>query len=217
MRKSINKLIKRLSQKFDFEEPIYEFGSLQAPGQKDRPRLRELFSNKQYVGCDIRSGPGVDRILNLHNIELPDESVGTVIMLDVLEHVEFCRRAIEEIHRILKPGGMAIVVSVMYFPIHDYPSDYWRFTPEGFRSLLAPFSNSIVESVGLSAFPVTVLAIGFKEKVSDKLVEDFREEITIWKKHISNSWQEFITILLPPLLFVYLYRFFRKLEIRIKH
>ena len=217
MRSSINKLIKTLSQKFEFKEPIYEFGSLCIRGQEDRSCLKNLFPNKEYVGCDLKKGPGVDRILDLHNIDLSDNSVGTVIMLDVIEHVEFCRRAIQEVHRILMPGGIAIIVSVMYFPIHNYPSDYWRFTPEGFKSLLSPFSDSIIESVGLPAFPVTVLAIAFKRDVTDNYVENFRREIAIWKKQIRNSWQELVAIFFPPILFVPLYSLYRKFEIKIKN
>src|SRR4030042_3066499 len=215
MRRSINLLLKSLYKKCEFVEPIYEFGSLIVPGQASRSRLKEFFPNKTYVRTDLRSGPGVDRILDLHNIDLPNESVGTVIMLDVLEHVEFCRRAMEEVCRVLKPTGTAIITSVMYFPVHDHPSDYWRFTPKGFKSLLASFPISIVEYVGLPSFPVTVLAIGFKAGVPDVQVENFRKEIGIWKRNVGNSWQELITTILPPVLFVHLYRLFRKFEAKI--
>ena len=216
MRWSINRLIQSLSGKFQFPGPIYEFGSLQTPGQEDRSCLSKFFPGKEYVGCDMREGPGVDRILDLHKIELPDESVGTVIIVDVLEHVEFCRRAMEEIHRILKPGGVVIAASVMYFPIHNYPSDYWRFTPEGFRSLLSPFSASVVESVGVPAFPSTVVAVAFKGEVSDERIEAFRNEILIWKRRVSNSWQELLTTLLPRIAFSNLYPLYRKIEMKLK-
>ena len=111
----------------------------------------------------MREGKGVDRILDLHAIDLADASVGTVISCDTFEHVEYPRRAIEEIHRILKPDGVVVLTSVMNFPIHAYPNDYWRFTPEGFRSLLNVFNHVFVGEFGLeAAHPETVVGLGFK-------------------------------------------------------
>jgi len=216
MRRSINRLIRSLVKNVELEGPIYEFGSYQVAGQEGRSRLRDFFPGKEYVGCDLREGPGVDRILDLQRIDLPDASVGTVIVLDVLEHVEFCRRAMEEIHRVLKPGGVAIITSVMYFPIHDYPSDYWRFTPSGFKSLLSPFPVSIIESAGLSAFPPIVLAIGFKGEVPDERIKAFREAVASWKRRMGNFWQELAAILLPPIIFVHLYPLYRRIEAGLK-
>jgi 2-polyprenyl-3-methyl-5-hydroxy-6-metoxy-1,4-benzoquinol methylase len=47
----------------------------------------------------MREGLGVDRILDLHDIDLPSESAGTIICLDTLEHVEYPHRALEDICR----------------------------------------------------------------------------------------------------------------------
>lgn len=105
MRTTIRKLIGTLAKAYDFSEPIYEFGSLQVPGQGGRGDLRPFFSGKKYIGTDIQEGPGVDQVLNLHKIDLRDESVGSVLLIDTLEHVEYCWRAVDEIFRILKPGG----------------------------------------------------------------------------------------------------------------
>ena len=38
-------------------------------------------------------------------------------------------------------GGVCVLSSVMFFPVHGYPHDYWRFTPEGMRLLLEPFDD----------------------------------------------------------------------------
>ncbi len=119
-------------------EPIYEFGSFQVPEQMGFADLRPLFHDKEYLGCDMREGPGVDKVLNIHALDLPPESVGMVLCFDTLEHVEYPRTALEEIHRVIKPGGIVVISSVMNFPIHDYPYDYWRFTPEAFKSILKP-------------------------------------------------------------------------------
>lgn len=216
MRRSILKLVSILSSKMDLSAPVYEFGSLKVAGQESRCSVRDLPGVREYVGCDLREGLGVDKILDLQHIDMPDKSVGTVIVLDVFEHVEFCRKSINEIHRILKPGGLLIITSVMYFPIHNHPADYWRFTPQGFRSLLAPFEISIIDTIGLKDFPCTIIGISFKAKHNEADYKTAKTAVNLWKKNFLNSWQEYVTIILPPFLFVWLYSFYRKIETAFK-
>lgn len=182
MREYIKEFVKICAETLPIQEPVYEFGSLQVPGQEVFADLRHIFLGKEYVGCDMQEGPGVDRILNLHNIDLPSETVGTVLLMDTLEHVELVRTAVEETHRILKPDGILVASSVMKFPIHDFPYDYWRFTPEAFKSLLKPFSSSFVGFAGNKQFPHTVVGIGFKSPVPEKQMNNFIGKFENWKK-----------------------------------
>lgn len=183
MRLLINQYVRICAGTLPCAEPVVEFGSFQVPGQDDISDLRIFFPDKKYIGADMRQGPGVDRVLNLHQIDLPDESVGTVLMLDTLEHVEYPRKAIDEVLRILKPAGVLILGSVMNFPIHDYPHDYWRFTPEAFRSLLKPFSHTVVVAAGESLFPHTIVGVGFKGPVDGLDLSGFRREMEAWERH----------------------------------
>lgn len=162
MRQNVRDFVSVAAAALPFQEPIFEFGSLLVPGQESFADVRPLFPGRAYVGADIRPGAGVDQVLDLHDINLPAGSVGTVLCLDTLEHVEYPHRALEEIFRILKPGGIVVITSVMLFGIHDFPHDYWRFTPEAFRSILKPFSQSFVGYAGFEHFPHTVVGIGFK-------------------------------------------------------
>ncbi len=180
MRESVNDFVKVCSESIACNEPIYEFGSFTVPGQ-EHLSVRPYFSGKKYVGADMRQGPGVDVVLNLHKIDLPDASVGTVLLLDTLEHVEYPREAMSELYRILKPEGMIIMTSVMYFIIHDYPYDYWRFTPEAFRSLLKSFGHSAVFAAGENLFPHTVAGIGFKGAVTADMPA-FEKKMVDWER-----------------------------------
>ena len=198
MRKSIKQFIKICIEILPLSEPIYEFGSLRVPSQESIADLRPFFPGKKYIGADMREGPGVDVILNLHNINLPSESVGTVLILDTLEHVEFPRKAIKEIHRILKSNGILIMSSVMYFPIHNHPCDYWRFTPEAFRSLLEPFTSSFVDFAGESSFPHAVVGIGFKGPIPRNTMNEFvrRSKRT---RPLRGGWKELVSLFAPPI------------------
>ena len=205
MRESIRQLVKIVADSFPVEEPIYEFGALQLPGFEDFADLRSFFKEKSYVGCDMREGRGVDKVLNLHNIDVPDGSVGTVITCDTLEHVEFPHTALTEIHRILKPGGMVFLSTVLDFRIHDSPADYWRFTPDGLKSLLKPFSFVFVGSVGRESFPHTVIAIGVKGSRNSNLSLDlFLPKFEHWKKAWKNpkgkSLKDTLYLFVPPIL-----------------
>lgn len=182
MRDYIKEFVRICAETLPITEPIYEFGSLQVPGQEGFADLRPIFTGREYVGCDMQDGPGVDKILNLQRIELPSETVGTILLMDTLEHVEFVRKALDEVHRILKTNGMVVASSVMKFPIHDYPYDYWRFTPEAFRSLLRPFDSAFVDSVGDERFPHTVVGVAFKGPLPEGPMRDFRTTFEVWKK-----------------------------------
>lgn len=168
MRKSVKDYVKKIISKHNILEPIYEIGSYRVRGQEKLADLRPLFSGKKFVGCDMRVGLGVDRIENVHHLSLKNNSVGTVLILDTLEHVENVYQAVKEIYRVLKPGGIVIMSSVMNFPIHDYPSDYWRFTPKAFEILLKNFDHYEVEFDGDKNFPVGIYGFGVKGEINRK-------------------------------------------------
>ncbi len=188
MRESIRRFTEICANHLPLSGPVYEFGSMQVEGNAELSDIRPLFFDLEFNGCDMRDGPGVDLVLDLHKIDLPDEVAGTVISLDTLEHVERPWEALAEIHRILKPNGIAVLTSVMRFPIHGYPNDYWRFTPEGLKSLFKVFDTSFIGSCGgTKDFPQTVVGVGFKGSPPSFSV--FEEEYSKWA-HWNNKIDE---------------------------
>jgi SAM-dependent methyltransferase len=166
MRSNVKLFVKIVSEVFDLAEPLYEIGSLQVPGQEDFADLRKYFPGKTYIGCDLQDGIGVDRIEDVQSLSLEDEVAGTVLMMETLEHVEHCRQAMNEVYRVLREGGVLVVSSAMYFPVHEFPADYWRFTPEGLDALLKRFTTRVVGWQGTPKFPHTVYGVAFKSNSS---------------------------------------------------
>jgi SAM-dependent methyltransferase len=77
-----------------------------APEQFLKRRLKSSFG--VYRTADLFRGD-VDVKADITNIPLPDQSYDAVYASHVLEHVPEDRKAVAEIYRILKPGGMAIL------------------------------------------------------------------------------------------------------------
>jgi len=204
MREPIKEFVQIVADTLPILEPIYEFGALQVPGQEGFADLRPIFAGKEYVGCDMQEGPGVDRVLNLHEVDLPSETAGTALILETLEHVEFVRKATEEAYRILKPNGILVITSAMKLQIHSYPYDYWRFTPEAFKSLLRPFASSFVDFAGAEEFPHFIVGIGFKGLAPEDKINDFMIKVQNWKKRWrwfeSKSLEVYVKSVIPPIL-----------------
>jgi SAM-dependent methyltransferase len=159
-----NKAFCRLvAESFDCPGPIYEFGSFQVEGQEDYADLRGLFAGKPYVGCDMRPGPGVDRVEDVSALSLADGVAGTALCIETFEHVFEVRRAFDEVFRVLRPGGLFVLTSPLNFRIHGYPDDYWRMTPNCLRRMLAPYAGRLVGHQGHGAFPHTVMALAAKD------------------------------------------------------
>jgi SAM-dependent methyltransferase len=162
LRGPVRKFAEEVAAALPIAEPVVEIGARPAEGQQDIADLRQLFGGKEYIGCDIQEGPGVDRVEDVHALTFADDSVGTLLAMDTLEHVADPLRAVQEMHRVLRPGGVLAMSSVMFFPIHAHPWDYWRFTPEGFALLLTPFESKLVMAQGWEHMPETVFGVGVK-------------------------------------------------------
>lgn len=179
MRPCVRHFVTICVKNFALAEPVADFGALQVEGRENID-MRPLFPGKRFIGSDFRAGAGVDLVADLERLALADESLGTVLCLDTLEHVEDPRAAVHEMSRVLAPGGVLVMTSVFDFPIHAFPNDYWRFTPEGFRSLLKPFPACFVGSYGARPeVPRTVVGIGFKGGATN---EGFERDYANWKK-----------------------------------
>lgn len=68
-----------------------------------------------------------------------------ILCTEVLEHCADPFAAVRVLHDALAPGGRLFATSPFLWPDHhteDYP-DYWRFTEQGWRLLLAPFGDRV--------------------------------------------------------------------------
>jgi SAM-dependent methyltransferase len=156
-------VVRAVAETFPLPEPILEIGSYQVPGQEGIADLRSLFPGREYVGLDVRPGPGVDMVGDVEHLPQLDGSVGTVLAVCTFEHVKRFWKGFEEIHRVLRPDGAMFVACPFYFYIHDYPCDYWRFTPEALEVLLEPYPSRIFGWHGPAKRPANVWALAFGE------------------------------------------------------
>ncbi len=84
----------------------------------------------EYVGLDMMPGEWVDIVANAHDIKtiFESESFDMVCCFDALEHDDKFWITVENMRWVLKKGGwMLIGVPSLAKPIHNHPSDYYRF------------------------------------------------------------------------------------------
>ena len=137
MREAIVNYVRWAIERFSFDEPILDTCAGWEPNF-----YQPLFPGKRYIKQDMRDfdPPCIDMICDIADMKpISDESIGLVLNLESLEHLPYPQKAIDEMHRVLRPDGLLILTTVMHFKIHRAPKDYWRFTPDGIELLLNRF------------------------------------------------------------------------------
>jgi len=114
-----------------------------------------FFPNR--ISLDIRSGAGVQILGDAQALGVADGVFDVVLCTEVLEHLREPQRAIDEMFRVLKPGGTLLLTTRFLFPIHDAPHDYFRFTKYGLRHLLRRFADVEVQEETDSIGTIAVL------------------------------------------------------------
>jgi 2-polyprenyl-3-methyl-5-hydroxy-6-metoxy-1,4-benzoquinol methylase len=86
-------------------------------------------------------------VATLPTIPLPDDSFDVVVATEVLEHLDDDRACVEEIVRVLRPGGRA------YFAVpnnclgpEEEPEHVRKYTPETLEALLSPYGFTFLET-----------------------------------------------------------------------
>lgn len=112
-------------------------------------------SYRKFIGVDMREGPGVDIVMNGHDIDklLEPDMEGVkppkfdlVTCCETLEHDNKFWVTVEKMRSVLKPGGyMLITVPGIFYPKHEFPNDYYRFTEEAVRAMFEDFTDVHIE------------------------------------------------------------------------
>jgi len=139
---------------------------------------RRFFSHCDYRAIDLAVGESrwdysnLDYVGPLHAMPIDDETFDAVLCTQVLEHVEWPRESVKEMHRVLKRGGRLFLTVPMAQGEHQVPYDFFRYTSFGIRSVcrsagfrevtVTPFGGLWARWAyelprGLSLFPATGL------------------------------------------------------------
>jgi hypothetical protein len=110
---------------------------------------------RRYIGLDIHEAPTVDVVGDVHFLSkiLGPSSVDAVFSLSVLEHLLYPWIVAKEINRVLTIGGLVFHSTPQAWPIHEAPSDFWRFSEEGLKVLFGPETGfEVIDSCMVNPF-----------------------------------------------------------------
>lgn len=102
---------------------------------------KNSFPYVEYLRLDINEKNKPDICCDIHDIKWQSEYFDIVIATEVLEHCYSPEKAISEIFRVMKPGGICILSTRFIYKYHADPKDYYRFTKDSLNYLFNKFSK----------------------------------------------------------------------------
>jgi SAM-dependent methyltransferase len=114
---------------------VLDFGCGSKPYQR-------VFKCESYVGCDImvsghdHSNEEIDLVYDGITIPCADQSFDSIFTSEVIEHVFNPDRILNELKRVLVPGGTMMLSCPFFWAEHEMPFDYCRYSSAGIKSLL---------------------------------------------------------------------------------
>lgn len=175
---------------------LLEIGSREVSGHS----RRNLFPNAaEYIGIDILQGPGVDMVLDAHELSrtFPAAHFDGIFSFSVFEHLVFPWKVVLEINRLLRIGGYCFVSTHPAWPPHELPWDFWRFPGEGLKAMFsAPLGFEVCEAAegvmgrlhslaedpptrGVSGFNIPMAVALVARKTADYDPDRFRWDVSI--------------------------------------
>jgi SAM-dependent methyltransferase len=170
--KNRKKFSNKISQS-NLSGPILDIGSGPVKNGNTKGLSEKIFERRKAM--DYKKYPGVEIVGSVENIPLESNSTAGVLFQGVIEHIDNPKKAIEEISRILKPGGYVYVEAPFLQHFHYDPVDHYRFTDDGLKKIFEQ-SNFEVIDYGSLYGPSAVLA----DVVIEYMAVFFRLPILYW-------------------------------------
>jgi len=138
-------LLSALARDVDGALTRYARGSLLDVGCGARPYEDPKYRLERWIGFDTHENEAADIHGFAYDIPLEAESVDTVLCTQVLEHLETPDVALAEFNRVLKPGGHLVLTVPQYWPLHEEPRDFFRYTEIGLDRTIAAAGFEVLE------------------------------------------------------------------------
>ena len=102
---------------------------------------KELIRNVEtYIGLDVpttmHGTSKLDVIGTAIALPFREDTFDSILCTEVLEHLPEPLVALEEMHRVSKPGGILLLTVPLSEQLHEEPYDFYRFTKYGLEYLL---------------------------------------------------------------------------------
>lgn len=104
-------------------------------GAGEVDRYARFFKFTERVTTDIHQGTNVDVVASADKLPFEQASFDSVVCTQVLEHVPDPQIVVDEMYRVLKPGGAVLATIPQTTPLHEEPHDYYRYTRYGIQHL----------------------------------------------------------------------------------
>lgn len=108
------------------------------------------------TNVDMFPYKGVAIVADIMKLPFGDNAIEAVMCNTVLEHVRDPIKAVAEMRRVLKPGGLVYITVPFLYPFHASPDDFTRWTHVGLRELVRDFE---VVELGVRAGPFSTLTV----------------------------------------------------------
>ncbi|MFZ3047920.1 MAG: methyltransferase domain-containing protein [Desulfatirhabdiaceae bacterium] len=120
---------------------VLEIGSRARSGISNRESV--VPKHLRFTGLDIISGECVDVVGDAHDLTryFSRNTFDFVYSLNVFEHLLMPWKVVIEMNRVMKKGGLAMILTHHAFPLHDIPCDFWRFSDKAWHGLFNAFSG----------------------------------------------------------------------------
>jgi SAM-dependent methyltransferase len=109
------------------------------------------------INIDVEPLPGVDLVGLAEKLPIADSSCDGAVLQAVLEHVRNADLTLQELYRVLKPGGSLFIEVPFMQGYHASPGDYRRYTEQGLRAELIDHKFDVDES-GVAVGPASAMA-----------------------------------------------------------
>ncbi len=97
--------------------------------------------SEETINLDFYPFVNVDIVADATKLPLADQSVDIVINEFMLEHIEAPDKVVDEIVRIIKPGGHVYLTVPFVASFHSSPDDFYRWSKQGLRCLMKDFEE----------------------------------------------------------------------------
>lgn len=123
---------------------------------------KTLFTVSEYVGTDVEvSGHDhrneeIDVYYDGKTLPFADESFDSIFSSEVFEHVFNLSQILDELYRVLKPGGNVLITVPFVWDEHEIPYDFARYTSFGLKHILQEKGFVILQEKKTTGYVSTI-------------------------------------------------------------